>query len=122
MYPTTRIYACMYVCVCMCVFIYVYTAGKMGSRCEAVTWMEILRMGLSRVYTASQHWDLSKPLEQVSHLLRCRRVCICACTCNDACVCVHVGVDTWIRGSGRWELRGGTEDMDMDVYNCRLSV
>ena len=37
MYPTTRMYACMYVCVCMCVFIYVYTAGKMGSRCEAVT-------------------------------------------------------------------------------------
>ena len=54
-YPTTRIYVCMYVCVCMCVCIYVYTSGKMGSRCETVTWTETLHMGLSRVYTASQH-------------------------------------------------------------------
>jgi len=57
-----------------------------GSHCEVVTWMETPRMGLSRVYTISQHWDLGKPLEQVSHLLGCTRVhrnkvCVAVCCC-----------------------------------------
>ena len=77
------------------------TADKMGSRCEVVTRMETTRMGLSdgnpsygsvTCYIASQLRP-GRPLEQVSHLSGCTRVCIYACTCMGTFACVCVGVD-----------------------------
>jgi len=81
----------------------VCTAGKMGSRCEVVTRMEIPRMGLSdgnpsygsvTCYITSQLRP-ERPLEQVSHLSGCTRVCMYACTYMGEFACVCVGVD-WV--------------------------
>ena len=77
------------------------TAGKMGSRCEVGTRMQISHMGLSdgnpsyefvTCYTASQLRP-GRPLEQVFHLSGYIRVCMYACTYMGAFVCAGVGVD-----------------------------
>jgi len=40
------------------------------------------------------------------------------CICMHACGCKYMNSF----GSWRWTLSGGTDDMDMDIYNCRLKL
>jgi len=117
--------ACM-VCMYACVHIGVHC--WLGSRCEVVTRMETPRMGLSdgntsygsvTCYIASQLRP-GRPLEQVSHLSGCTRVCIYACTCMSTFVYVCVGLD-WgnymdDEGLKRWKKR--TEDRYSETDVC----
>ena len=120
--------ACM-VCMYACVHIGVH-CWQMRSRCEVVTRMETPRMGLSdgnpsygsvTCYSTSQLRP-GRPLEQVSHLSGCTRVCIYACTYMGAFACVCVGVD-WVSYMD-YEVKKRVQDRysEMDVCDKRLGL